>query len=133
MCEEVRTRPITLTEKGNIQLPRQHASKHVLLLGRDTCIRILTAKHFPNGIVLICFCEFVSHTHTHTHTHHRFTDAAYSRFVCVFSIQSRSPESILPKSAARFVLTPNNVAIVAPGATNLGLSPSVSEGGLAIA
>lgn len=60
VCETAE--PITLSEKENMSLPRQHASKHLLLLGRETSFTITTAEHYPNANVLLCFYEFASHT-----------------------------------------------------------------------
>lgn len=55
LCEEVRSELLTLSEMGNMQLPRQHASKPILLLGRKTSMTITTAENFPNANVLLCF------------------------------------------------------------------------------
>lgn len=133
MCEEVRTEPITLSEMGNMPLPRQHASKHLLLLGRETRITITTVHTFRMAILYFVLTSLY-HTHTtdsQTQPHHRFTNTSYTharRFVCVFStFRAGGLESFFQEAWCIAVLTPNNVTIVAPGATNLGVSPSVSR------
>lgn len=117
----MRTKLITLSEMGNMPLPRQHASKHLLLLERETNSTITTVEHFfPNG----------------TYTHQQLTNASHTRarrFVRVLSAFGAGASSHSSEKRGVVVLTPNNVTIVAPGATNLGVSPSVSKRGFAIA
>ena len=89
-----------------MSLPRQHASKHLLLLGRETSFTITTAEHYPNANVLLCFYEFASHTHT------RPTPMRVS--VCAFSAFGAGGTSRSSEKRGVVVLTPNNVTIVAP-------------------
>lgn len=91
MCTEVRTELITLSEKGSVLLPRQHASKHPLLLGKETSITIMT---FPNGCEICLFLR-VCITYTpqiHKHILHSCAPF-FSVRVCMFAIQSWSLES----------------------------------------
>lgn len=71
---EVRTKPITLSERRNILLPRQHASKQLLLPARETSIMISTAKLLSEWQRLEC----VSHTHNSDSQTHAFSES-----VCV--------------------------------------------------
>lgn len=95
---------ITLSEMGNMPLPRQHASKHLLLPGRETSIN-------HHDCCLLCFAEFVSHTppiHKHILRHVHV-------FLCVcFSAFRAGALSHSYQKRGAVVLTPNNVTIVAP-------------------
>lgn len=88
------------------------------VLRKDRMERIIIIPYFLH------VCKTASTTHT---------PCCVCVRACVFSMSGWSFKSFFPRSVALVVLTPNNVAIVAPGAANLGVSPSVSKRGLAIA
>lgn len=147
-CETIACRPysnneflptklITLSEENrNMQLSWQHASKHLPVLGVG--IVSTSARHSEPQCLTFFLWLCILHT-TDTLLIHRYFPTFTHTVLCTYLCVCLSVCVYVCVHAFRAwagshssSLTPNNVTIVAPGAGNLGVSPSVSKRGLTI-